>query len=138
MSEKTDKIKEHLKKHKEVYIVGGVSLAIITCLIMRESHAVLDAGADCPEKESVDYLNLFHGKSIFGSVTNSAVTTIHKGTRGNPGFITRCIETNDLFETQGDAARFFSIPEEFLSKHLNHGKELAEGLHFERVGVVTT
>ena len=104
-NENVEKFKEHVKKYKEAYITAGVSLAVITCLIVRGSHAALRGGAGCPEKEPVDSLNFFHGKSVFGSVTNSAVTTIHKGAKGNPGF-----------ETQGDAAKFFGIPEQFMSE----------------------
>ena len=133
-----DKFKAHFKKYQSTYIVGGVSLAIITCLIMRESRAVLDASVDCPTKEPTDSFSFNSGKSLFGSVNNSIVTTIHKGTKGSSGFITRCVETNDIFETQGDAARFFDIPESIMSKHLNQGRELVENLHFERVGVLTT
>ena len=133
------KIKKHFEKHKVLYSCAatGIVVAGLTTFIMRGSHAKLVAGMDWPEKAPVDSLLFLSGKSVFGSVTNNPVTTIHKGIKGNPGFVTRCIETGELFATQGDAARAFDIPEEFISKHLNHGKELIENLHFERVGVLS-
>ena len=137
MNEKIKKIKDHLKRNHLTYISSSIIVAGFTLYIMRESHAALDAGAGCPKKEPMYSFSFNFGKSIFGSVTNSAVTTIHKGTKGHPGFVTRCVETGDLFETQGVAARTFDIPETIMSKHLNQGRELIENLHFERVGVLT-
>jgi len=136
MSKYIQKIKKHIEDHKIVYscAVTTVVVAGITCLIMRESHAKLLGGMDWPEKAPVDSL-FISGRSMFGSTTN-VVTTIHKGTKGNSGFVTRCIETGELFETQSAAARAFGIPEQFLSSHLNNGRELSENLHFERIGVL--
>lgn len=151
----SERIKEHFRKHKWKYIVGGtIVLAGVTTLILRESRAALYAGADCPVTESADFLQTMEesrtklvagmdwleraptGSFIFGDGNcNNTVTTIHTGIRGNSGYVTRCIETGELFENQGVAARTFGIPESFMSKHLNHGRELQEGLHFERVGV---
>lgn len=137
------KCKEHFKKHKELYIgigigLGVVTLAGITVLIMRESRTPLDAGGDWSEKAPTDSLIFSSGKTVFGDVNNNIVNTFHKGTTGNPGFITRCIETGEVFATQGDAARAFDIPESILSKHLNYGRQLVENLHFERVGVFSS
>lgn len=137
MNNRIEQIKEHVKKHKVAYSCGATAVVSvgITCLIMRESHAGLDAGPDWTEKSPVDSLSVLSNHSVFGKVNNTIVTTIHKGNTGHPGFVTRCVETGELFATQGDAARAFHIPEEFMSKHLNYGKELLEDLHFERVGV---
>jgi len=132
-----EKVKTHLKENKTIYISAGVTavLAGITYAIVRELHTTLDAGVDCPEREPMG--SLIFSNSLFGSSTNNVVTTIHTGSKGNSGFVTKCIETGEIFATQGDAARAFGIPEEFMSKHLNYGRELFEDLHFERVGVLT-
>lgn len=152
MNTKFDKFKVHFKENRKFYIgVGtGVAFAGITCLIMRdekptywahrslkEPHTMLDAGVDRPARESMG--SFFFGQSTFGSVTNvnNAVTTVHKGSKGHPGFVTRCVETGEIFATQGDAAKAFDIPPEFLSKHLNYGRDLSENLHFERIGVLS-
>ena len=130
----SERIKKHFRKHKWKYIIGGtIVLAGVTTLILRESRAVLYAGADCPVTESAGSFN--SARSIFGSANNNVVTTIHRGTSGHPGFVTRCVETGELFETQGAAARNFDIDPWLMSEHLNKGRILQEGLHFERVGV---
>jgi hypothetical protein len=128
-----EKTKAHFRKYKTWYCCAGAGLlsAGITWVILRESHAGLDAGTDGDL-----ILNKSIMGSLFGSNTNTMVTTIHKGNQGHPGFVTRCIETGELFATQGDAAKAFNIPEEFMSKHLNYGRELSENLNFERVGVL--
>lgn len=134
-----EKIKNHLKRRRIVYtsICTGVVVAGITVLIMREPRTILQGGVDCPVKEPTGSLSFLFGRSIFGHVsnTNNAVTTIHNGLKGHPGFVTRCVETGELFTTQGSASKAFNIPESIMSKHLNQGRELIEGLHFERLGV---
>jgi hypothetical protein len=74
--------------------------------------------------------------NFFAKDSGNMVTTIHNGSKGHPGFITRCIETGELFATQGSAARAFNIPERTMTKHLNYGRELSENLHFERLGIL--
>jgi hypothetical protein len=135
ITEKYERVKEHVKKHREGYFVGALGLAGITWLIMREPRTTPLGGVDRLARESTGSFN--SARSLFGSASNKVVTTIHNGSRGHPGFITRCIETGDQFETQTDAARFFGIPVNIMSQHLNRGRDLAEGLHFERVPLLT-
>ena len=131
-----NKIKTHLREHKNTYILVGSCAVVagITWGIMREPRAILRGGMDCPAKEPTGSLSF--AKTFFGDATNNVTTTIHTGSKGHPGFVTRCIETGELFATQGDAARTFDIPENFMSAHLNKGFELKEGVSFERVGVL--
>ena len=130
----TERVKEHVKKHKELYLgIGvGVGLAGITCLIMKDKdlRAVLPQGADGRDAVTTGSLS-FANNSKFGDGAN-IVTAIHYGTAGHPGFITKCVETQDLFGTQGEAARSFGIPENVMSMHLNGKIPDAAGLHFER------
>lgn len=117
----TTKIKEHIEKYKVAYLCAltGVVVAGITYGIMRrnlglgngsmilpkELRAVLgNAGTDCPAMESTGSFNF--AKTFIGSSSNNIVVTIHKNSKGNPGFVTRCLETGELFGTQGDAASF--------------------------------
>lgn len=142
-----DKLKTHIHEHRDVYIGVGIGLTIagITWTIVRGKSTDLVAGS-VPDlvagtgdsaRSVVDNTtrSFSFGFNNHTTSINNAVTTIHTGTRGNPGFVTRCIETGELFETQDAAARAFGIPAEFLSKHLNYGRPLKEGLHFERLGV---
>ena len=134
MNERIQKVKQHLSDYKTVYIVGGcVVVAGITCLIMKEPRAILRGGVEEPLRDFTG--SYFSSNSLFQFGDNT-VTTTFNGSKGHPGFITRCLETGELFATQGDAARAFNIPEQYLSAHLNKGFELQEGIHFERVGVL--
>lgn len=138
------KIKTHLKRYKETYIyVGAGVLAGITLLIVRKNIVLrggtsssLRGGFEGSGKIASD--NVARSFSFLGnsSVEINPVVTIHQGTTGNPGFVTRCINTGELFETQKAAARAFDIPESLLSGHLNKGLTLQEGLSFERIGIL--
>ena len=132
------KIKEHFKENYKYYLAGagGAALAGITVIIMRESRTVLQGGADRPETESTGsfiFSNRFALKTQFNN--NTITTTISKESRGHPGYITKCIDTNEFFETQGAAARAFDIPESLLSAHINGRVKDVDGHMFERVGV---
>lgn len=151
-------LKNHVVRNKERYIVGAVVVTgvVITVVIMKKSSSCLaDALAtslkhhapeqlsylDCPETVPADVFNFAQhinvGKVRDLTVTHSPVVTVHKAVRGNPGFVTRCLETGELFSTQGAAASAFDIDAKALSMHLNRGLELTQGLHFERVGVLS-
>lgn len=131
-----EKIKDHFRQHKAKYaFVGGAILSAgFTYLITREMRAVLHGGADSLETDST--VSLFSKNFLSKNSGNNIVASIHTGERGSPGFITRCIETNEIFATQGDAARTYGIPDSILSDHLNRGRELVEDLHFERLGLL--
>ena len=90
--------------------------------------------ADCLGTESVDSFSFLNNTKIAKGA--NITTNIYNKTKGHPGFVTRCVETGELFETQNAAASFFEIPPSILSRHLNEGLELREDLHFERLGVL--
>jgi hypothetical protein len=154
-------LKEHLKKHKEVYVVGSLSLtiAVITVLIMRgknaavqsapenstefnvhpfqkESHAALVEGTDCP-KGSVDSFSFFSGNTTHGdnSPITNVVNVLERNGRGHPGYIIKCLETNELFDSQRTVAEEFNGSATMLSEHLRWRLGDFKGYHFERVGI---
>lgn len=140
-------IKKHFAEHKEVYVgIGiGLTLAGITWVIVRgrntSVHGALGSdlhgGSEGFGRSVVENTtrSLSFGFNNHTTSINNAVTTIHKGSRGPSGFVTRCVETGELFETQDAAARAFDISKSVLSSHLNKGTPLKEGLHFERLGI---
>lgn len=135
MNEKLEKIKAHVIKHKTVYVsvAVGVASAGITCLIMRGRHADMLSVSDGPEKVTVRPFSF----NFFAKESGNIVTAIHRDGRGNPGYITRCLETGQLFTTQGEAARAFELSPSILSDHLSGKIENAGGFHFERLGVAS-
>jgi hypothetical protein len=127
------KIKTHFIDHKELYIGLGVGMTVagITYTMMRDRHATLLSGVDgLKTAEASVTVRPF---SFFSSQKNEIVTTIHTGDRGNPGFLTRNIDYDLLFPTQGSAARAFGISPSILSSHLNGKIDSVDGLHFERI-----
>lgn len=70
-----------------------------------------------------------------GNVKQNITTNVYKGTKGHPGYVTRCTETGDIFSSQKKAANAFGISEQVLSNQLRGEIPNAKGLHFERVVV---
>lgn len=130
-----EQIKEHWEKHKVKYLCTGtaVSSAIITLFIVRRNDSGLrcepDSGLRCEPDIVAPSLNF---RDIIGDY-NTVTQNIYKGEKGHPGFLTRCIETGELFSSQKTAADHFGISESALSSHLNKDFELDQDLNFERV-----
>ena len=121
------KIKNHFIRNAPAYVI----LAGFTYHIMRGRHAVVgNAASDGSETITVRPL------SFFSKQTNNVIAVIEREGRGHPGYITRCIETNKDFPTQGKAANAYGINRTVMSRHVNGLIDNANGLHFERlVGV---
>ena len=97
---------------------------------MRELYTTLDAGVDCPVRAPMDSFSILSGHSIFGHVTNTAVTTIHNGSKGNPVIINlierstpstpvHLVGTNLYFNSLSEASRETGHHLSQLSKHIN-------------------
>ena len=132
-------IKKHFTEHKEVYIgIGiGLTLAGITWVIVR-GHKPGLAMQTGPGTSYADPVLSSTGDAsplIFAPGAESVTTNIYTGKKGHPGFITRCIETGDIFSSQQKAADYFQIDTKILSQHLRGLLENAQGYHFEHVGV---
>lgn len=140
-------IREHFSKHKWRYVIGGSLLfAAITVVILRKNTSLLSgldprflSGPGGSGRIAVDNTvrsfssNPFSRNSGNITINHNAVTTIHTGTRGHSGFMTRCVDTGELFLTQTADAKAFDISPSIMSIHLNKGVSLDQGLTFERV-----
>ena len=62
---------------------------------------------------------------------NTTVTVLER--RGHPGWVTRCIETGEVYASQTRAAACNDISPSMMSSHLNGQTESVKGLHFERL-----
>lgn len=136
-----EKIKNHFKKNKWTYIFTGatVVLAGITVLIVKghKTELALQVGPGFSIADPVLPRQGDASPFIYSvGNNNSPITTnVYNGTRGHPGFITRCFETNEVFTSQSSAAKTYGINPKVLSEHLAGVHESANGLHFERIGV---
>ena len=70
-----------------------------------------------------------------GDVKAKITTNVYKNKKGHPGYLTRCIDTSDVFESQKKAASAFGISDKVMSEHLKGKLPDANGHHFERVVV---
>lgn len=134
-------VKTHFHKYQAAYSCGAVAVvtAGITALILRE-HVAEGLGSTAPEGlGSTGGFGRVQTRAfsfaLFQKDSGNAVTTIHNGSRGNPGFITRNLETGRVTATQTKMAEEFGIPRSLLSDHLNGKLPDVDGYHFERIAV---
>jgi hypothetical protein len=139
VKERIEKIKQHVKEHKEAYIVGaiGAGVAAGTWLVMRDtdSQSIRDAigvparGAIGVPGERIVNQNIISGKN---NVLNS-VSYISANRQGPPSWVVRCKETGEIFTSQKSAAIEMGLSPSHLSNHLNGIREHVDGNHFERI-----
>jgi hypothetical protein len=126
-----DKVKDHIKRHKEAYIVGAVGFATIACLSMRGRYAAVRGATD--ESVQVHVRPL----AFLSNQHNTVVTEIHRGGTGAPSYIVRCIDTGETWLSQRQAAIAHKIPGSELSAHLNGKFPEINGHQYERLGLAT-
>ena len=139
-----DQIKKHYEEYKTAYyICGGAILVVASVLITRGIMkknlsgvlSVPDTGmlsVPSPNVQLEDSASLLFAQ---GNNINQKVKVIYKGEKGHPGFITKCLETGDVFSSQKKAATFANTSPSNMSSHLSGLFEDVNGLHFERVVV---
>lgn len=125
MDQWIDKIKQHVRENKKVYIVG-ISSAGITYLVMR-GVASQPIGRDTVVTAERDIVVL--GKR---AVMNN-VSFISANRQGPPSWVIRCIETGEIFSSQSAAAREMGLQRGHISQHLNSMRDHVQNYHFERI-----
>ena len=136
MHEKIEKIKLHVIKYKTVYIsmAVGAASAGFTYLIMRGRHAdVLSASDTADTSVFVRPLSIFSKQETTTNLVNNVVKVIEREGRGHPGYLVRCIETNEFFTSQKQAAEAYGIPDAIFSLHIRGKLDDLNGKHFERL-----
>jgi hypothetical protein len=128
-----NKIKNHFVRNAPLYLVG---FAGFSCLMMRGRYPgiqrVPESGVrgalDGPTKVTVTPLSFFSNR-----MTNNIITVIERDGRGHPGYLVRCLETNEIFPSQKEAARTMGVYPSLISGHLRGKLPDVDGQHFERV-----
>ena len=116
---RTQKVKDHFKKHKGVYIAGtaGVAVGATAAIVLTRSNIqIVDS---CK-------VTLLQWKS-------PTVNTVQLVSRTNASKAVQCLETGEVFASQNRAADLLGISKSALSKHLNGLRPHASGLHFQRL-----
>lgn len=149
-------VKEHFKKHKVAYIIGGAVICVgvgagITRLIMRDKTSLIKDGKLALRSPSIDENSVplgniegansvplgntafnFSGGVNNGFIDNSVKVYEREG-RGHPGYQIWCQEDKTLYDSQKRAAFEHDITEDRLSKYLTGKSDNAGGHHFDRV-----
>jgi hypothetical protein len=128
MGEKIERIKQHMKDHKEAYITGGVCVVVtaaVTYLIIKHD-TVLETD------ESVALVNNIKGLFYKSPVTNDITQIVVR--RGHPGFIVKCNETGTIFASISQAAKEMGISASNISQHLKGKYDHAGGFTFTNLG----
>jgi hypothetical protein len=123
-----DKVKEHIKQHKEAYIVGaaGIGLATITWLITRgNTSQSINRGIPVVANGGIPVV----GKKI----AIGSISYISADRQGSPSWVVRCKETGNIFTSQRSAALEMELPASEISRHLNGILENVRGFTFERI-----
>jgi hypothetical protein len=100
----------------------GISIAGITCVIMRGSDAGIHR---VPEAIAIRPLSIFSRQNV--------VTVIERDGRGHPGYLVQCVETGQIFPSQDAAARSVGAYPSILSSHLQGKHPDVYGFHFKRM-----
>ena len=135
-----DQIKEHVSEHKALYIVGSLGVvAGFTCIIVRGQcpgvprvpESSVPRVLDGPTTVTARPLSFFSTRQ-----TTNVVNVIERTGRGHPGYIVHCVETQELFPSQYEAARQLNTSPSIVSGHLNGKLPDVNGVHLERVAAV--
>ncbi len=123
MHDRIEKIQNHFKENKTVYLAGagGVVIGAIGVFVT--------SGGGVQIVDSMK-LTLVNWKSPHTSQTVMI-------RRGHPGNIIRCDQTGELFASQARAAKANNISGASLSMHLRGLKENVKGLTFNNLGEAT-
>ncbi len=136
-----EKVKDHVRKYKTFYVGVGVGLGVagITWAIMRDRHLMIQRVVDPEIQRVTGELGKVQTRSfsfaLFMRDSGNVTTSLHTGERGHPGFMTRCLETGEIFRTQYQAAKAFELHPSLISAHLNGKFPDVHGYHFERIFV---
>lgn len=130
-----NKVKEHVRKHKGVYLIGSyVVVAGITYYIMRGTRVQGALGINGVQGAPSNTASLiFRNKQ-----TINVLTVLEREGRGHPGWPVRNLETKHIFLSQKAAADAFDISKQMMSGHLNGKFPDIDGLHFERVNLASS
>lgn len=133
---KSNKLKKHLKKHKTKYYCGvtAIGVATITVIIMKKN---LSLGGWITSQRS-DAAGLLANSQVNVGSNFSVINNNNYGKGCNSlSKIVSLDGTNKWWVSQAEAARELGISEMDLSRHLNCGRSLPNGLSLTRRGIAS-
>lgn len=120
---RTQKVKDHVKKHKGVYIAGtaGVAVGATAAIVFTKSNIqIVDS---CK-------VTLFQWKS-------PTVNNVQLVRRGHPGYRIQCNETGESFASIRRTAEALGLNRSHIQEHLKGARESVNGFTFQNLGEAT-
>jgi hypothetical protein len=116
-----EKIKGHLREHKEAYIAAGAGVAVgaVTVLVLRDSSALVSVK---------EILNVKY-KSPTSVIAQLIIPAL-----GDPGNVVQAIETGTIYASQNQVARDLGVDPARISEHLSGKLENVKGIHLKIIG----
>lgn len=118
MHTRIQKIKNHLRENKRLYLTGGL------CFL---GGALSVAGY----KGTIQIVDSFNVK-YKSTATNVVIAELAR--RGHPGNLVKCKETGEVFASQNRAAEVLGIRATDISKFFKGDKKAVGGYTFEKLG----
>jgi hypothetical protein len=115
MKEQIEKVKTHVKDHKELYIGIGIGVAVTTVIAVVACNKV----------------NV--SQVVIGNNNHLEQTTLLIR-RGHPGFVIKCNETGEVFASQKRAAEAMDLSVTTLARHLKGASPHVKGFTFQNLG----
>jgi len=120
--DRRDKIKTHLVKHKEAYVVGGV------CLLAGIVGTLVFSNYDKNVLLTAKKGNFFAGKA-------KHVTLVYLEDRTNYSIPVQCLENEVVYPSMNRAETLLDLSKGSLSRYFSGKAENAGGLHFKRLDI---
>ena len=117
------KVKGHFKRHRNVYIAGGVGLTVGLSLGIMYGDKV---------KSGLSVLNINIGKD--NSIVNNITQITQVSRSGHAGNVIRCNETGEEWSSQNKALKALKISNTKLKKHLDGITTDIDGKTFTKLG----
>lgn len=88
-----------------------------------------------PDEGSLMTRTVVRPLAFLSKQNTAVVTVIEREGRGHPGYLVRCLETNDIYPSQTAAAKALDIPPSVITDHINGKFPDAHGFHIERIAI---
>ena len=120
MNETIEKIKNHIRENRKVYIAGAVCFTV-----------GIVVGVLAVKRPSI---NSYTNMTRILSPGDNNILKVYISALGDPGNVVQCVETGTIYASQGQAARELGVTAAEVSKHLKGHYESLKGLHLVLLG----
>lgn len=125
---KWERVKNHFRENRKVYLAGGVCLVVGVAL----GYSLKDEGDDV-KMEALGDINFGELDKSTHNTTNNV--TVNMG--GHMHKIVKNTSTGEVFESVNAAAESAGVPRTVMSRHINGHTDHVSGDIYEIIGIGT-